>query len=144
MCLTKVAENIKTHVLCSIILFWKSSHLWDNVEKCGRARQATDKKYNMVQKTYTLHDGWLRQEYRHTQYLILITVEVLLKYREFCSLTTVKVTCYCMSLVAMDTCIWLTTPMPTTINRGILLHFYGNSGYANVLHCFGKGSALCV
>jgi len=22
--------------------FWKSCHLWDNVEKCGRPRQATD------------------------------------------------------------------------------------------------------
>ena len=42
MCQTKVAENIKTHILCSIILFWKSCHLWDNVEKYYRARQATD------------------------------------------------------------------------------------------------------
>jgi hypothetical protein len=40
---TKVVENIKTHVLC-----WitppprKSCRLWDNMEKYGRARQATD------------------------------------------------------------------------------------------------------
>jgi hypothetical protein len=57
MCQTNVAENIKTHILYSIILFGKSCHLWGNVEKCGRARQATDEKFNMVQKRCTLHDG---------------------------------------------------------------------------------------
>jgi hypothetical protein len=41
----------------------------------------------------------------------------------------------------MNTSILLTTPMPTTINKDILLHFYGSSGYTDVLHCFGKGSA---
>jgi hypothetical protein len=35
---TKVVEKIKTHILCSITCFWKSCHLWDNVEKYGRAR----------------------------------------------------------------------------------------------------------
>jgi hypothetical protein len=39
---TKVVEKIKTHILCSIMFFQKSCRLWDNVEKYGRARQATD------------------------------------------------------------------------------------------------------
>jgi hypothetical protein len=39
---TKVAEKIKTHILCSITFFRKSCRLWDYVEKYGRARQATD------------------------------------------------------------------------------------------------------
>ena len=39
---TKVAVKIKTHILCSVAFFWKSRRLWDNVEKCGRAGQATD------------------------------------------------------------------------------------------------------
>jgi hypothetical protein len=39
---TKVIEKIKTHILCSITFFRKSCRLWDNVEKYGRCRQATD------------------------------------------------------------------------------------------------------
>jgi hypothetical protein len=40
---TKVAEKVKTHMLCSIIFFFeKSCLLRDNVEKHGGARQATD------------------------------------------------------------------------------------------------------
>jgi hypothetical protein len=38
---TQVVEKIKTHILCSVTLFRKSIHLWDNVEKHGAARQAT-------------------------------------------------------------------------------------------------------
>jgi hypothetical protein len=40
---TKVVEEIKTH-LYSIIFFQKLCLLWDNVEKYGRAKQATDDK----------------------------------------------------------------------------------------------------
>ena len=36
---TKVVEKIKTHILCSILIFRK---LYRNVEECGRARQVTD------------------------------------------------------------------------------------------------------
>ena len=39
---TKVVEKIKTHILFSITLSWNLYHLWDNVEKYGRARQVTD------------------------------------------------------------------------------------------------------
>jgi hypothetical protein len=42
MCQTKFAEKIKTPILYLITFFQKSSHLWDNVEHYGRARQATD------------------------------------------------------------------------------------------------------
>jgi hypothetical protein len=38
----KVAEEIKTQILCSIIFFSKNRAVWDNVEKCGGAREATD------------------------------------------------------------------------------------------------------
>jgi hypothetical protein len=41
---TKVVEKMKTHILCSVTLFWKLYHLWDNVDKYCRARQATDDK----------------------------------------------------------------------------------------------------
>jgi len=36
------AEEIKTRISCSIILFEKSYRLWDNVQKYCTARQATD------------------------------------------------------------------------------------------------------
>jgi len=40
---TKVVEKTQTHILCSISFFFqKSFRLWDNVEKYGRFRQATD------------------------------------------------------------------------------------------------------
>jgi hypothetical protein len=38
----KIVEKIKTHILCLIFFLRKSCPLWDNVEKYGRARQATD------------------------------------------------------------------------------------------------------
>ena len=39
---TKAVEEIRTHIICSaIFFFWKSCHLLANVEKYGRARQAT-------------------------------------------------------------------------------------------------------
>ena len=42
MCQTKFLEEIKTHILCSVNDFRNSLRLWDNVEKYGTARQATD------------------------------------------------------------------------------------------------------
>ena len=40
----KVVEKIKTHILCSITLFFLQNPclLWDNVEKYSKARQARD------------------------------------------------------------------------------------------------------
>ena len=40
----KIVEKIKTHIMCSITLFFsrKSYRLWHNVEKYGEARQARD------------------------------------------------------------------------------------------------------
>ena len=40
--LDKVVEKIKTRILCPVTLSGKSCRLWDNVEKYGKARQATD------------------------------------------------------------------------------------------------------
>ena len=38
----KFLEKIKTHVLCSVSVFWKSCRLWDSVEKYYRPGQSTD------------------------------------------------------------------------------------------------------
>jgi hypothetical protein len=37
-----VVERIKTHILCWITICLKSCRLWDNVEKYGTVRQATN------------------------------------------------------------------------------------------------------
>jgi len=64
---TKVVEEIKTHILCSITFLKKNScHLWDNVEKYCRVGQATDD--NMAHAHCMLDN----QGYTHTQYIILI------------------------------------------------------------------------
>ena len=39
---TVAVQKIKTHFMFSNILFKKLCHLWDNVQKYFRARQATD------------------------------------------------------------------------------------------------------
>jgi hypothetical protein len=39
---TKVVEKMKTHIFCSIIVFRKLCHLWDNVENYGGARGTTN------------------------------------------------------------------------------------------------------
>ena len=51
----------ETHIFCSIILFQKSCHLYDNVEKYFRAEQATGDC-----GAYTLSAGHLRL-HTHTQ-----------------------------------------------------------------------------
>jgi hypothetical protein len=38
----KVVDKIKTHILCSVTFFRKSYRLWDNVEKYGGERGATN------------------------------------------------------------------------------------------------------
>jgi len=53
-------EN-KIHNLCSITFSLKSCRLWDNVEKCCRARQAT-----WQYGACTFHAGYLRLQ-THTQ-----------------------------------------------------------------------------
>jgi hypothetical protein len=39
---TKTVEKTQTHILCSVSFPRKSCRLWDNVEKYGKAGQATD------------------------------------------------------------------------------------------------------
>ena len=41
-CQTKVAKEIKKLILCSITFSQISCLLWDNVEKCGKAREVKD------------------------------------------------------------------------------------------------------
>jgi len=66
---TKVAEKIKTHVICSIIFFRHSCRLWDNVEKCCKAGQATDD--NIIRRMRIA--CWIpKATNKHSQCVILI------------------------------------------------------------------------
>jgi hypothetical protein len=65
----KVVEEIKTHILCSKIVFRKSCRLWDNLEKSARARQATDD--NIIQRMR--FECWITKATdTHSEYVILI------------------------------------------------------------------------
>jgi hypothetical protein len=58
----KVLEKMKTH-LCSKLFFWGSCLLWDNVEKYGRARWASDDNIMLHRKdALCMLDSW---GYRH-------------------------------------------------------------------------------
>jgi len=49
---TKVVEEIKTHILCSVTCFQKLYRLWENVEKYCTTGQTTDD--NMVHAHFML------------------------------------------------------------------------------------------
>jgi len=66
----KVVQRIKTHILCPITFFLKSLRQWDNVEKCGRAGQATDG--NKIRRT--LFACWIpKATNTHSEYVIVFT-----------------------------------------------------------------------
>jgi hypothetical protein len=46
-----VVEKIKTHILRLVTVFLKPCRLWDNIEKCGGAREAAD---SMAHARYVL------------------------------------------------------------------------------------------
>jgi len=66
---TKVAEEIKIHVLSSIYFSRKSSRLWRTVEKYGRSRQATDG--TVIRRM--CFECWIpKATDTHSEYVILI------------------------------------------------------------------------
>jgi hypothetical protein len=68
---TKVVEKIKTHILCSVTFFRKSYCLWDNVEKYGRAREATNDNMAYARCKMDKQDYMRAQKY---EYLSLYSV----------------------------------------------------------------------
>jgi hypothetical protein len=57
-----VVQKVKKHILCSIIFFLKSCHLWDNVDKYGTARQVAG---NNIKTTHA-HCMLDTKGYKHT------------------------------------------------------------------------------
>jgi hypothetical protein len=65
----KIVEKIKTHILCSKTFSRKSCRLWDNVEKYGTARQATDGNITRRMRFAC----WIRHATNtHSEYVIFI------------------------------------------------------------------------
>jgi hypothetical protein len=60
---TKVVENIKPLILCSITFSRKSFRLWNDVKKRGRVRRVTDD--NMAHSLFSL--GTQGYTHTHTQ-----------------------------------------------------------------------------
>jgi len=71
---TEVVEKIKINVMLNNIFERKSCRLWDNVEKYGRAGQATDDKYG-VRASHAGHRR-LQTHTQNMQYLLLSTATV--------------------------------------------------------------------
>jgi hypothetical protein len=65
----KLVEKIKTRILCLITFFQKLCHLWNNAEKFGRARHATDD--NII---WHMHFAcWITKATdTHSEYVIII------------------------------------------------------------------------
>jgi hypothetical protein len=65
----KVVAKMKTHILCSITFLLKFCRLWDNVEKYGKARNATD--YNIIRRMR--FSCWITKATNtHSDYVTLI------------------------------------------------------------------------
>jgi hypothetical protein len=60
----KVVRKIKTHILCWVLPPPKVVPLWDNVEKCGRAREATND--NMAHTCFMLDKQGYTDAHAHT------------------------------------------------------------------------------
>jgi hypothetical protein len=96
---TKVAENIKAHILCSITFFRKSCSLWDNVEKYGTARHVADG--SIVRR---MHKAcWVtKSSDTHSEYVILLAFPWQQWLREraqcyFISTLALVFPCFCFS-----------------------------------------------
>jgi hypothetical protein len=89
---TNVVGEIKTHVLCSITLSRKSCRLWDNVEKYGRARQATD---DSIVRRMRFACWITKATDTHSEFAILIAFPRQQWLRERASLLLLHAYCLC-------------------------------------------------
>jgi len=66
---TNFVEKIKTHILCSVTFFENLAVPWDNVEKYGTTRQATDENTTWRMR----FECWINKATNtHPEYVILI------------------------------------------------------------------------
>jgi hypothetical protein len=85
----KLVEKIKTDVLCLITLFWKSGHLWDNVERHCGAGQAKDDNMGCISKAintcsdYMIHIALQLQQWLH-EHVSMLTLYVHWWYCYYC------------------------------------------------------------
>jgi hypothetical protein len=87
-------EKMKTHISRSITLARKSYRLWDNVEKFGAARQATDG--NIIQRMRIVC-GLHKATNTHSEYVIIIIAFPIQKLLQ--ELTPILLSAYITCLV---------------------------------------------
>jgi hypothetical protein len=91
---TKVVEKIKTQILCSITFFRKSCRLRYNVEKYGRARQATD---DNITRFMCIACWITKATNTHSEYVIIIAFPRQKWLRERASvLRYTYIACHCL------------------------------------------------
>jgi hypothetical protein len=61
--LDAVVQKVKTHILCLITFFQKSCRLWDNMYKCGTARQVAGNNIKKITRAHCMLDS---KDYKHT------------------------------------------------------------------------------
>ena len=102
----QVVEKIKTYILCSLTLSPKSCHLWDNVEKYGRALQTT---YDDTIWHVCFACWMVKVSDTHSEYVILIALPRQQWYHECAWILCLYVhflSCYCsiMTLFVYKLC----------------------------------------
>jgi len=110
----KYREN--PHILCSITFFLKSYRLWESMEKCGRARQATDDNIRCMHIPC-----WITKATDiHSEYVTLIALPRQQWLRERASMLRLYVHCLlqnelimyvsvCKHLLSFHNCFGITT-----------------------------------
>jgi len=95
---TKVVEKLKTHFMFSNTFSRKSFRLWDNVEKCGTAREATE---DNTLCSCALHAEWLRLQTQNINtYCISTATKVGYAYVPECYLIEHCVSCFNCNWIA--------------------------------------------
>jgi hypothetical protein len=90
-----IVEKIKTHILCTVTLFRKSYHWWDNMEKVSRAGESTDG--NIKHQHFTLH----MKGYKHplTEYEIVVAFILQQSPQEYASMYVIVYGPFCLRVV---------------------------------------------
>ena len=92
----RVVEKLKTHILCSMTFFLKSYRLWDSVEKCGTAGQATDG--NILERMR--FSCWITKAAAIQNTDCFSATTVITRTRLTISLYVLCLSCFCVLLLA--------------------------------------------
>ena len=136
----KAVEKIRTHILCSVgFFFFEKRSIYENVEKCGRAREDTDG--NIIRRMPFA--CWITEAtphtHTHTEYLILIAFP-----RQQCLHERISVLRYtyveCLVVVFFLSILlyngeWFWGDLQWVSSETVLITRVSFSGYNTVIRC---------